>query len=441
MSEKNLVHLKAPNCWINDPNGFIYFKGMYHLFYQCFPYSVQWGRMHWGHAVSRDLVHWEHKGIALYPTKFDDRSGCFSGSAIEHDGKMFLFYTGVNYIEEDPENINVCLNDNFQSAQLLITSEDGLNFDNVKDKHTVISPLEKKEIGCKKHTRDPKVWRDSDAWYMVLGSSVDNKGRLLFYRSKDLQNWEYVNHAEKDNFGWMWECPDYFETNGAKVVVFSPMGFLKDGKDYDSASICMITEFDTESCTMNLPDSFQFLDYGLELYAPQSTTDAEGRRVLVAWARMPEAADGKWNGIFCIPRIVEVKNGHIYFRPHPNAVNKFTKRIGSPSEAGKGGYRISIDMQEGEKINIGGYLISYNNNKVYTDRSAVFKGHDEIRCQFETPLIREGNHLDIYVESSLIEIYINDGEYVLSNVTYGLSDEIQAENYEIFTMEDANETI
>lgn len=75
------IHFKAPNCWINDPNGFIWYKGQYHLFYQCFPYAPQWGRMHWGHAVSKDLVNWEEKGIALYPTKTDDRSGCFSGSA------------------------------------------------------------------------------------------------------------------------------------------------------------------------------------------------------------------------------------------------------------------------------------------------------------------------------------------------------------------------
>ena len=68
------IHFKAPNCWINDPNGFIWYQGQYHLFYQCFPYAPQWGRMHWGHAVSKDLVNWEEKGIALYPTKTDDRS-------------------------------------------------------------------------------------------------------------------------------------------------------------------------------------------------------------------------------------------------------------------------------------------------------------------------------------------------------------------------------
>ena len=81
------IYVKPKDYWMNDPNGFIYYKGMYHLFYQCFPYGPRWGRMHWGHVVSKDLVNWEEQGIALFPSKTDDRSGCFSGSAIEEDGK------------------------------------------------------------------------------------------------------------------------------------------------------------------------------------------------------------------------------------------------------------------------------------------------------------------------------------------------------------------
>ena len=157
------IHFKAPNCWINDPNGFIWYKGQYHLFYQCFPYAPQWGRMHWGHAVSKDLVNWEEKGIALYPTKTDDRSGCFSGSAVEQDGTMYLYYTGVNYLEEDPENINHCRNDQFLSAQMMISSTDGMTFDNLKEKKTIIPPIAEGKIGSKTHTRDPKVWRGTDA--------------------------------------------------------------------------------------------------------------------------------------------------------------------------------------------------------------------------------------------------------------------------------------
>ena len=89
------LHLKAPDNWVNDPNGFIYYKGYYHLFYQYFPYGPRWGTMHWGHAISRDLVTWEHKELALYPTRREDRNGCFSGSPFEEDGTLPLIYTAV----------------------------------------------------------------------------------------------------------------------------------------------------------------------------------------------------------------------------------------------------------------------------------------------------------------------------------------------------------
>lgn len=436
MSEQDIVWLKSPRGWINDPNGFIYYKGQYHLFYQHFPYAPVWGRMHWGHAVSSDLVHWTHQEIALYPSKTDDRSGCFSGSAIAHDGVMHLFYTGVNYLHEAPDNINCCLHDAFISAQMHIASADGMHFDNLGGKQTVISPIREQAIGSEVNTRDPKVWRGNDAWYMLLGSTVDWQGRVLIYRSEDLQNWAYQSFATLPNLGWMWECPDYFETDGNGVLLFSPMSFLHDGMRYHDVALCTLASFDEESCTMQISPEYQFLDYGIDLYAPQSTTDADGNRVMVAWARMPKAPDGERSGMFCIPRVVSVENGHIYFRPHPNIARLYTKQITTPAEAGVAGYKLQADIQNGEILNIGGFVITCENNRICTDRSAVFLGHDEVRCKFETPEIRTPAHLDIYVDSNLIEIYINDGEYVLSNVVYGLSDAITGTHYELFTAEE-----
>ena len=168
--------------------------------------------------------------MALFPSKHDDRDGCFSGSAVEHEGKMYLFYTGVRYLAENPEDINLHLNQQLASAQMMVTSEDGIHFDNTGAKKTIIPPMEDRNIGDLTHTRDPKVWRGKDAWYMVLGTcSGDRKGRLLFYRSGDLEHWSYVNSASKDGFSRMWECPDYFETEEGGILSFSPMGFLKDG--------------------------------------------------------------------------------------------------------------------------------------------------------------------------------------------------------------------
>lgn len=427
------IHFKAPNCWINDPNGFIWYKGRYHLFYQCFPYSAHWGRMHWGHAVSKDLVNWEEKGIALFPSKTDDRSGCFSGSAIEYKDKMYIYYTGVNYTEEDPENINCCINDTFTAAQLMITSEDGMKFDNITDKKTVIPPIEDKKIGDKNHTRDPKVWRGKDAWYMVLGSTVDKNGRLLFYKSSDLKTWQYLNYCEKDGFGWMWECPDFFEIDGKGVTIFSPMGFFNDGNGYDSVAVCMLSSFDENTGKMELSEDYQLFDYGIDLYAPQSTTDKDGNRVVIAWARMPEAIiteKGEWCGMMCIPRIVDVKNNHVYIRPHTNVKNSFVTKLSAPK---KSGYMLKTTLKNGESINVGGYVIKRENDKITTDRSEVFNIKGNYRLIAETPVINDGYELEIYVDEHLVEVFINNGEYVISNVVYGLTEEITGKNYDLYS--------
>ena len=174
---KNRLHVKAPGNWVNDPNGMIYYKGQYHLFYQHFPYAPRWGTMHWGHAVSPDLIHWEHVGVALFPSLSEDQNGCFSGSAVEENGVMHLFYTGVHYNQVNPKDIHQCLDQDFTSAQLHLTSKDGMHFDVFGDKEVVIPALTDPEIGDNTHTRDPKVWKGSDAWYMVLGSTTkDHKG-------------------------------------------------------------------------------------------------------------------------------------------------------------------------------------------------------------------------------------------------------------------------
>lgn len=429
---KDRIHLKSPKNWINDPNGFIYYKGKYHLFYQHFPYAPVWGTMHWGHAISEDLVSWEHQGVALFPTREEDQNGCFSGSALEHEGRMYLYYTGVHYEKPDPDNIHKCLDDQFVSAQLMISSEDGVHFDNFHGKRVAVPALLDKRLGDRTHTRDPKVWRGKDAWYMVLGSrSMDNRGKLLFYKSNDLRNWIFVNDAEtENNLGWMWECPDYFETKGGKVLLFSPMGMIKDGKKQEDQAICTVVDFEEETCTLELPDTYQFFDYGLELYAPQSTVDKEGRRVVAAWLRMPEAVDGSWCGMFCIPRVAEVKNGHIYFRVHPNIEKTFTRRIHDLKEADEAGYKVSMDIEDGETIDIGGYRISRRGERICTDRSALFEAYGDYRKQFATPEVKDGYHLDIYVDKNLIEVFVNQGEYVISNAVYGLKDEIHMEKIE-----------
>ncbi len=420
------LHLKAPDNWVNDPNGFIYYKGYYHLFYQYFPYGPRWGTMHWGHAVSRDLVSWEHRDLALYPTMREDRNGCFSGSAVEKDGKLYLIYTGVRYEVVNPEDPHTCLDDQFESAQLMISSEDGFHFDNENGKKVIIPPITDPAIGDRTHTRDPKVWKSGDHWYLVLGSTVGEKyGEVLFYRSDDLHTWTYVDKAFKGpEYGWMWECPDYFETKGGKVLILSAMGFLKNGEKEKNQSICFHVEFDQSSCRMEIPDTYQFLDCGLDLYAPQTTLDAEGRRILSAWVRMPKVTDEGWIGMFCTPRVVEVRDGHIFFPMHPNVRAAYSQEIPAGSQRAKDGYLVSLDLEDGEELDVGGFVIRREGDRICTDRSAVFPSFPGAHLRSETPALKGGCHLDVVVDKDLVEVFVNEGECVISNAVYGLEDKI-----------------
>lgn len=417
------IHLRPPRGWINDPNGFIYYKGEYHLFYQHFPYAPRWGRMHWGHAVSRNLTDWKHLVIALFPTKTDDCDGCFSGSAVEKDGKMHILYTGVRYDTPDPENTNCCIDDKFTAAQLHISSEDGYTFDNFNGKKTAIPPLSDPNIGDRNHTRDPKIWKGNDGnYYAVLGSTAHGKGRLLFYRSKDLLDWEFVNYASKDGLGWMWECPDLFKVGDEYVLIFSPMG-----TELGNQAFCGKVTFDEKTCSMNTDGNFALLDIGKDLYAPQSTVDRDGRRTVIAWLRMPKPAKNGTIGMFCTPRVCEIKNGHIRFTPHPDVRNLFTKKVSEP----KGAYMLKATLDEGESLSVGGYDLEMKNRRLTADRSAVIGKNTELETRFETPELPAAAELEIFVDENMIEVFVNGGEYVITNTVYGLSDKIIG-NAEIF---------
>jgi beta-fructofuranosidase len=207
-------HFAAPAGWINDPNGLVHFRGEYHLFYQHHPYSAKWGPMHWGHAVSADLLRWRHLPIALAPTEpyefSGDACGCFSGSAVEHEGKLVLMYTGDSPAHTPRE------------TQCIATSDDGVVF----SKHSGNPVIANFPAEGSHDFRDPRIWRHGDEFYALVGTGRDGIGKVVLYRSLDLANWEYLGVAAQSDGsqGHMWECPDLGETHGQHVLTFSPMG-------------------------------------------------------------------------------------------------------------------------------------------------------------------------------------------------------------------------
>lgn len=428
-----MLHLRAPGNWLNDPNGLIYYQGKYHLFYQHFPYAPVWGTMHWGHAVSTDLVHWEHLPVAVFPTKEYDKNGVFSGSAIEKDGKLYLYYTAVKYLETDPENIHCSLNENYETSQALIVSDDGVYFDNWHGKQQVISNC---AFGMDDHARDPKVWQYAGDLYMVLGGTAGGKAaQVTFCRSRDGLHWECVNQYQNPHYGKILECPDVFPVGDSYVFLGSGMFLMDDGENYHHHALCTVADFREGSCELQLPEHYSYIDYGLDLYAPQTNRDAQGRRFMIAWMRMPEAVDGQWNGMMCLPRLIDVVDGHVFFRVHPIIDAAFSRHIRQVEQLDKKSpYRICVTMSEGEALNIGGYRIWIQDDRLWTDRRQVYPDNAEGCRRACTPVLDGRYELDIFVDRQIIEIFVNGGQYVLSHVVYGLEQMIQGHTDSIWQM-------
>lgn len=292
-------HFMAEEGWLNDPNGLIFFRGKYHFFYQYNPYDSFWGSMHWGHAVSDDLLHWDYLPVALAPSEpYDDHKegGCFSGSAIEHDGKLFLIYTGTaNY------------GDGFVQTQCVAYSEDGIHFEKYENNPVITAPKGYDPANF----RDPKVWEHEGRFYLVCGAKKDDLAKALLYRSDNLLEWEFVNvmAESRGELGNMFECPDFFPIEDKYVLMFSPMGLN------ERTCVYLVGDMDYKTGTFYHTVMGE-IDWGFDYYAPQSFLDAKGRRLIVGWANawdwMPFWKDWgptykeHWCGSFAIPRQVRL---------------------------------------------------------------------------------------------------------------------------------------
>ncbi|EER74681.1 glycoside hydrolase family 32 protein [Weissella paramesenteroides] len=308
-------HVTASAGWINDPNGFVYFKGYYHIFYQYHPYSAEWGPMHWGHARSLDLVHWESLPIALTPEKPIAKNGIFSGSAIVKDDKLYLMYTGHHFGESGHD-------DDFYEDQNIAISEDGIHFKKYENNPVISMPPSDNTANF----RDPKVWQQGDMYYVILGgqTKAEKVGRVLLYASKDLLNWTYegaIAQADTaDQEGYMWECPDIFSLEGQDVLLMSPQGIQPNHEKYLNLHQTgyMIGKLDVDTAQFER-NAFVEIDHGHDFYASQTMLAPDGRRLMFGWMAMwesimPEQADG-WAGALTFPRELTIKDNHIYMNP------------------------------------------------------------------------------------------------------------------------------
>ena len=249
-------HFEPTVGWMNDPNGLIHFRGRYHAFYQHYPHAANWGQMHWGHAVSEDLIHWEQLPIALFPDRdYENDGGCFSGSAIEKDGRLYLFYTSVSH--------------ELGQTQSVAWSDDGIHF----TKYEGNPVIRENPLGFGDF-RDPRVSCIDESYYMVVGTGNTVSGKVLLFTSGDLLNWSYVGVLfEGAEYAHCIECPDFFKMGERYVLMFSKIN------EAERSTIFVVGDFvdgKLVNCTVSRPE------WGPDFYAPQ-TFEAGGRRIAIGW--------------------------------------------------------------------------------------------------------------------------------------------------------------
>jgi Beta-fructosidases (levanase/invertase) len=311
-------HLSARAGWMNDPNGFSYYNGLYHLFYQYHPYDSHWGPMHWGHAVSRDLLHWEYLPAALAPDMPYDREGCYSGTAVAlPDGRHMLAYTGVSKVPGPDGRLQ-----EFQTQNLAFG--DGLNYEKFSG-NPVLTGAEL-PAGCNPaNFRDPKLWRLEDGSFRLLAAAerAGQGGELLLFRSEDAVHWSRVSAlAQNGNrLGLMWECPDLFRLDGTDVVLLSAQDMLPKGFEYHNGNgtVVLLGRFDPETGVFT-EESDHALDYGIDFYAPETLRSPDGRRIMIGWLQNWDTCNQHfrnypWFGQMSLPRELSVRNGVLYQRP------------------------------------------------------------------------------------------------------------------------------
>lgn len=322
---RNKYHLMAPTGWINDPNGFVYFKGEYHVFYQFYPYDSVWGPMHWGHAKSKDLITWEELPVALAPSEDYDIDGCFSGTAIVKNDKLYLFYTG------HVENSEIK-----REVQCMAVSDDGIHFEKY-DNNPLVDESHIQGIASYEDFRDPKIFEREDNYYMLVASQTEDlRGQILMFVSKNMLDWQFNSILLEGNKtqGIMWECPDLFNLDGKDVLIMSPIQMPKEGYKYAnrSSTVAFIGEIDWAKGNLKV-ENYHEIDGGLDFYAPQTCDNPKGDRYLIAWMQMWDrnmpTNDLKhgWAGSMTLPRKLFLEDNYLKQEPVMFSEEKMEERI------------------------------------------------------------------------------------------------------------------
>ncbi|MBU9811396.1 sucrose-6-phosphate hydrolase [Rahnella sp. SL6] len=408
-------HLAPPVGLLNDPNGFIQHNGRFHLFYQWNPLACAHGAKFWGHWSSADLLHWQHEPLALVPSEEFETHGCYSGSAVTDNGQLTLIYTG-----------NVKYPDGSRTAFQCLARE------NTEGQFDKTGPVLSLPAGYTGHVRDPKVWRHENHWYMVLGAQDLNlQGKVLLLRSDNLLAWDLLGEMAGSGlhglgeFGYMWECPDLFRLGDNDILICCPQGLAAESDRYLNTfqSGYFVGQLDYDNATLEHGE-FTELDLGFEFYAPQTTQTDDGRRLLIGWMGIPDSDEffqptiqNGWLHTMTCPRELTMVAGKIMQKPA-----RELQQLRRDEQAWQGTAddcpHLDITKAETEIItehafsaDLGGNMtLSFDGEWLRLTRKNRRTGLPEHRVW------RGALHkLTVLSDASSLEIFINDGEAVMSS--------------------------
>ncbi|QHT46354.1 glycoside hydrolase family 32 protein [Bacillus sp. SB49] len=433
------IHFTPEQMWMNDPNGLVYFEGEYHLFYQYHPNSTKWGPMHWGHAVSKDLMEWDHLPVALYP---DDLGMIFSGSAVVDHKDTSGFFDGkpglvAVFTHADGE---------LQRQSIAYSKDRGRTWIKYDSNPVIPNP------GIKDF-RDPKVfWHENtEQWVMVIAAGR----KVQFYVSPDLKQWTY---ASEFGDGWgeqkgVWECPDLFpltnEKSGEKKWVL-PIGIDAGAPSGGSGTQYFIGEFDGRHFVPHQSkESVRWLDYGKDFYAAQSFSDLPGRRVVLAWMSNWQYANDvptdPWRSAMTIPReltLTMIEGRELLIQKPAAELTRLIERrmemdpcllqekqsIAMSQPASPFLWELEVEIEEGGvfegrlfgkqdaglriRVDRGKSVISVQRDEADLDFS------EEFVCTCQAPLNPDLSsfHLKLVCDHSSVELFLGEGEISMTNL-------------------------
>lgn len=422
---RNHFHIEMEHGLINDPNGLCYVNGEYKIFYQWNPTGCEHKNKHWGLVKTKDFVHYSKPEIILKPDQPIDKDGCYSGCGVMLNHQLHLFYTG-NVKKGEVRIPHQCM--------AVLDETDKLLF---KEALIIDSPQ-----GYTGHFRDPFYFKMKDQHCLLFGIQNDElKGRMVVYVSEDLKQWKFYGEVKTglEDFGYMWECPNLVFFDDADALIFSPQGLKAEERQYQNRyqSGYVLGKYDFEKNTFD-HGAFYELDHGFDFYAPQVFTH-EHRTMMIAWMGMPDeeseypTAEDGYLYTLTLPRDLTLEDGKLKQRLSEEYVQLRDKQIFNAA------YRqvkaISCPLNSWSEINL---ELAYSSRIecvfVYGDEQLklIFDPEKElcslVKANFhygkntKRCMTYQGNHvkLQMILDTSVLEIFINEGEAVMSSLFYPL---------------------